>query len=47
MSTAINTNISALAAQSSLRKTGLTQATAIAEVRVNPHADISSIRPHS
>jgi len=29
MSTAINTNISALAAQSSLRKTGLTQATAM------------------
>ena len=25
----------------------LMQATAIAEVRVNPHADISSIRPHS
>lgn len=43
MSTAINTNISALAAQSSLRKTGLTQATAMERlstgVRINNAKD--------
>jgi flagellin len=43
MSTSINTNISALAAQSSLRKTGLTQATAMERlstgVRINSAKD--------